>query len=115
MASAVSSSVFATRLAELESPTTAKLNATFAGISAATRGLSPAHSQRTTFEVYARFARSAADLSTAVFHASTVFAGSPQNAASADIETAAKRTRLYIGKCMAPTSFVDFLEVSGRH
>ena len=111
MDAAVSSSVFVTRLAELESPITAKLNATFAGISDATRGSSPAHSQRTTFEVYATYARSAADLSTAVLHASTVFAGD----AKAESKTTAKRIELYLSEHMASTSLVKFLNVAGRH
>ena len=111
MAAAVSSSVFATRLAELESPTTAKLNATFAGISDATRGSSPAHSQRKTFDVYATYARSTADLSTVVLHASTVCAGD----AKAEKETAAKRSELYLSERMASTSVFKFLNVAGRH
>ena len=76
IAATASSSVLETRLAAFESPTTAKRNATFAGISDATRGFSPAHSQRTTLDVYARAADSAADLSTVVLHASTA-AGAP--------------------------------------
>ena len=50
-AEAVSASIFCTRLVTSESPVTANWKARFAGISAETRGFSPAHSQRMTFEV----------------------------------------------------------------